>query len=376
MLKLVFTNAQSSCKPRRKTGIIRAKMKNDLTPILSTMRDIAKAAGVHHSTVSRAMRDDPRVKPETREAIKALARRMQYAPNPYVTALATQMRSHSVKQHRATIGVLDTCSLWTEEYEEGIRARAAEHGFAVDTIRLRELGGGMGEAGKIITARGIRGMIALPVQSQPDFAGLDFRALASATIDLSLRSPALHRACADYFQGIYLAADTLHAKGYKRIGFCTHASEIHRIGVRWLGGYLAWREQRDAAASVAPHISPFLAARDIAPDELAKLWRESHDAFCRWLDREKPDAIISNIFYFADWLKDLGCRIPDDIGFAALGITPGAAELSGICQRGRQIGAAAVDLVAGQIYRNEYGLPSIPTTVLVPSIWIDGATTF
>ena len=350
-------------------------MKDDSTSKLPTIRDIAKAAGVHHSTVSRAMRGDPRVKPETRETIKTLARRMQYAPNPYLTALATHVRSHSVKQHRATIAVLDTCGQWTEKYEEGINLRAAEHGFAADTIRFRELHGGMLEVGKIINARGIRGMIILPVSSQPEFTGIDFRSLACATIDLSLRSPMLHRACADYFQGVYLAADTLLAKRYKRIGFCTDTSEVRRIGVRWLGGYLAWREQGPAESSVTPYISNARAGYELPPEERDKHWSDSRAAFGQWVEREKPDAIISNDTYFENWLRDLGYKIPADIGFAALSIGLRDPNRAGICQREQQIGAAAIDLVAGQIYRNEYGLPPIPLTVLVPSIWVEGPTT-
>lgn len=46
-----------------------------------TVRDIARICGVNASTVSRALRDDPRVRKETRDKIKAIARDHGYTPN-------------------------------------------------------------------------------------------------------------------------------------------------------------------------------------------------------------------------------------------------------------------------------------------------------
>lgn len=46
-----------------------------------TLKDIAKACGVDVSTVSRALRDDPRVKIETRDGVSKAARELGYQPN-------------------------------------------------------------------------------------------------------------------------------------------------------------------------------------------------------------------------------------------------------------------------------------------------------
>lgn len=52
-----------------------------------TVRDIARLGGVSAATVSRALRDHPRISPATRARIKALARRVGYRPNPRARAL-------------------------------------------------------------------------------------------------------------------------------------------------------------------------------------------------------------------------------------------------------------------------------------------------
>jgi len=48
---------------------------------MASIRQIANRLGVSTSTVSLALRDDPRVRPETRERIQALATRYHYRPN-------------------------------------------------------------------------------------------------------------------------------------------------------------------------------------------------------------------------------------------------------------------------------------------------------
>lgn len=54
-----------------------------------TIKDIAKAAGVSHPTVSRALNDHPGISTVTRERIKKLAAEMGYVPNASARGLKT-----------------------------------------------------------------------------------------------------------------------------------------------------------------------------------------------------------------------------------------------------------------------------------------------
>ncbi|MEM9335572.1 MAG: LacI family DNA-binding transcriptional regulator, partial [Pseudomonadota bacterium] len=58
----------------------------------TTIKDIAKAAGVDPSTVTRALKGSERVKPATREKIAGLAADMGYVPN---MAARTLVKSRS-----------------------------------------------------------------------------------------------------------------------------------------------------------------------------------------------------------------------------------------------------------------------------------------
>lgn len=52
-----------------------------------SIQDIARAAGVSHSTVSRALHDNPLISPEVRQRIQQLAQEMGYTPNAVAQSL-------------------------------------------------------------------------------------------------------------------------------------------------------------------------------------------------------------------------------------------------------------------------------------------------
>jgi DNA-binding LacI/PurR family transcriptional regulator len=55
-----------------------------------TSRDIADIAGVSQATVSRALRDSPLVRKETRDRVQQIARELNYYVNRYAAGLRTR----------------------------------------------------------------------------------------------------------------------------------------------------------------------------------------------------------------------------------------------------------------------------------------------
>lgn len=90
-----------------------------------SIQDIAKRAGVSHSTVSRALRDNPLISPKVREEIKQLAQEMSYVPN----AIAQSLQNQSTN----TIGVVVTsiADPFFAEVVEGIEQVATSVGLSV-----------------------------------------------------------------------------------------------------------------------------------------------------------------------------------------------------------------------------------------------------
>jgi LacI family transcriptional regulator len=60
-----------------------------------TIKDIAAKLNLHHTTVSRALRDHPDVKEETKRKVKELAKKMNYQPNNLARSLKRQ-KSNSI----------------------------------------------------------------------------------------------------------------------------------------------------------------------------------------------------------------------------------------------------------------------------------------
>jgi DNA-binding LacI/PurR family transcriptional regulator len=90
-----------------------------------SIKDIARAAGVSPSTVSRALSDHPRISNETKERIRCLAKEMGYTPSLLARSLVTQ--------DTATIGVVITSASdpFLTHLVTSIEAVAQEQGYSV-----------------------------------------------------------------------------------------------------------------------------------------------------------------------------------------------------------------------------------------------------
>jgi len=90
-----------------------------------SIKDIARAAGVSPSTVSRALNDHPRISQETKARIRRLARELGYTPSLPARSLITR--------HTATIGLVVTTASdpFLARLVQGIEETAEEQGYSV-----------------------------------------------------------------------------------------------------------------------------------------------------------------------------------------------------------------------------------------------------
>ncbi len=90
-----------------------------------SIKDVARAAGVSHSTVSRALADNPLIAAETRARIQRLAQKMGYTPNAIARGLVTQ--------RTRAIGVIVTsiADPFVSEVVRGIEEVASDQHYRV-----------------------------------------------------------------------------------------------------------------------------------------------------------------------------------------------------------------------------------------------------
>jgi DNA-binding LacI/PurR family transcriptional regulator len=94
--------------------------------------------------------------------------------------------------------------------------------------------------------------------------------------------------------------------------------------------------------------------------------------FNNWFDRHQPDVLLSLYNVVFPWLKARGLCVPKDVGVIQLEWRESHAEISGMNQHNDAVGEAAVDMIVGQIHRNESSIPDFPRATLIGASWVDG----
>ena len=333
------------------------------------VREIAAKAGVSHITVSRALRDAPNVSAETKARIRKVAEEMGYRPNPLVAAYTSQIRR--------TQGTSPACNLawlgseltpghkdfaWIRPYREGVVTRAAELGFALEThVDAEKLSSK--RLASLLSARGIRGVV-VPhlLYVGPELKDLD--SMACVGIGPTPSARPMHTVTPDHFANMTTAFSHLLTLGYERIGFCEHLhGTMINQGTLW--GAFLFNQQRIPKAQRVPPLTGL---------HVGKTHTQAESLFRTWFRKEKPDAILGTFAHTRAWLTQ-ETRVPGDTGLAHLTLADDTPGWSGIDVMPRQIGSAAVDLLAAHIHRNEYGAPEIPKLMRIPGIWRDGDST-
>jgi DNA-binding LacI/PurR family transcriptional regulator len=331
-----------------------------------TLAEIAKRAGVSVMTVSRALRKQSNISPGTQKKIQDIADQLGYRPNPLVSALMTYRRAAKPVQSHVSLGFITnfpTRDGWKvsrlyQNFFDGVAEAADRHGYGVETFWLREPGMTPERLTQILLTRSIHGLLIAPLPVAHGELDLQWEAFSAVTFGYSLTRPLLHRAVNHQFRSMRLAMRELRKLGYKRLGLALPTSLNERVDRQWVASFLV--EQLQFEQSV-----PLFVIDDAQ-------W--NYDTFRKWFNAHKPDAVIGHEEVVLEWLRKLGARVPDDVGFAHLNCADQAGQFAGIFQNGPTVGGVAVDFLIGMIHRNERGVPSLPHSILVEGTWVPGKT--
>ena len=93
-----------------------------------------------------------------------------------------------------------------------------------------------------------------------------------------------------------------------------------------------------------------------------------------WFGRCRPDALILSNAYFVEIVRKILGRASSAVGIAILSLDDRLAGIAGVDPCHDRVAANAVDLVIGQIYQNETGVPNEPKELLTDGRWVEGAS--
>ncbi len=343
-----------------------------------TLRSLALAGGVSVCTVSRALRGHPKIGAETRDKIRGLALKMGYRVNPFVSSWMAHVRA--TKKNDSFQGCLAVVDLhvtplplhrFTSPRRQlrGAEERAREMGFKFEVFRTRYPDVNPARLAQILHSRGIAGVI-LPLSANIPRIDFPCEEFACVAIGRRLAEPAIQFATSDQFATVLTACEEMAKLGYRRLGMALPSAVNRRVEGRFSHPYLGWQ----ASLPLRRRLPIFYYGEIIDEDE-----------FMRWISRHRPDGFLC--FDELDRKRhaphELGPQEilrqngigPEEIGIATLDwCEETTQDWAGFDQRHDRVGAAAVELIAQQIHRNERGLPKVPMGVIVEGVWHAGPT--
>ena len=316
-----------------------------------TLTDVAKEAGVHHSTVSRALKHHPGIPEKTRDKIMKVVHRLKYVPDPLLSALAAYKNAQRPVGFLANLAWLTnfpTEEGWKENphfpfYFEGAKKRAAELGYGLDTLWLPGIAATGKAPSQILRNRSIRALL-LPPQPAPNAAlDLDWDEFSAVSLGFTLTQPSLHNVALDHFRSIQKLMRKLHAMGYRRPRLILSLKSDQRVSFAWSAGFGISLRQLE----LIPSDPIFLTSPDFRD-------------FLGAIKKSKPDVVITTRGWATQARQQLpaaGLRIPQDLGLASVNFCNSDEGQGGIHEDGALLGRHAVEMLTAMLQRGEKGVP-------------------
>lgn len=311
-----------------------------------TMKDIARELGVSVATVSRALKDSPRISIERKEQIQQYAREHDFIPN----VIAETLRNARVQPIKV-LGVIipDIVHYYFASVLAGIEQEAMRRGYLVILAQSGEIYEREKAICKSLFENKVSGIIvsqAKETHQYDHFQRLLDAGLPLVFFDRICTGVNASRVVVDDYMGSFNAVSYLIERGSTRIAF--YGSNMNmEISKNRFNGY------KDALMKHGLEYDPELTlicdnradAEVMTPEVLQK------DTPPNGFFAINDDTAIG-ILYTA---KRMGFRVPEDIqicgftnGFRSIACEP---MLTTVEQRGRSVGEEAVSILIDQVER-------------------------
>lgn len=337
-----------------------------------TMQVIADQVGFSKNTVSLALRGDPSISAATRELIRKTADKLGYQPNAVVSHLIAQLRAGRTARFQAKLALInahrDPKAFRTHAtipaYVAGCERRGLQLGYTFDPFWLHDPRLKAASLSRILRTRGIKGIIIVGLMDHnqlPAHLRAVWQEFPCVVTGVRTRDPALSFSCVDHHDLVIQAFERALALGYQRPALVVEERIDRLVEGRFSGAMLTAQRGLPAARRVPAFMESQQSRTDGKP-------------FQAWFARHRPDVLLSLYNIVFPWLKEHGLRVPQDVGVIQLEWRPSHPEIAGMNQHNDAVGEAAVDMVVGQIHRNESGIPAFPRATLIGASWVDGSS--
>ncbi len=311
-----------------------------------TIKDLARHLNISVATVSRAMRDMPEIKAETRDAVLKLAKEWDYQPN----LLATNL----VKSRTKTIGVIvpDLAYHFFASVVKGIEEEAIARGYSLLLTQTSELYERELTNVQNLSRGQVEGFIVSISQETTDFEHLkrlQRKGIPLVFFDRDADEIDVPKVMVDNVGAAYEATKHLIENGSKRIAFLAGPSNVTVSNLRQSGYEQAMKDSGLALdETLVVHGNYNLQQAIDLTNELFEL-KNPPDGLVVVSDRLAVGAIVA--------LRKRNIRIPEDVAIVSFNdepicsiVTP---TLSSVAQPTFEMGKMAITLLINQIENPE-----------------------
>ena len=328
-----------------------------------TIKDIARLAGVSHTTVSRALNDKPRISRKTGDRIRAIAKKLNYHPN---------VAARSLKVRRTkTLGLVITTIInpFYPELAQGIEKTAREMGYNIILCSTNYEISLEREYIDMLRGKGVDGIIFTSTHMHdPNIEGLINERFPIILVNRKIYDESVanrvDHVVVDNVHGGFMAVEHLIRMGHRRIGIILGLPQSSASVERLAGAKKALVEY----------------GLELEPDLILEgdFLKASGGAAARRFSRMKPrpTAVFAVNDYMAlgamEGFIEEGFRIPHDvalIGFNDIEISRMRnIELTTIGQKTYEMGSIAVRTLVEKIEEEAHGL--VRQIILEPELLI------
>lgn len=312
-----------------------------------TIKDLAKELNISCSTVSRALKDFPGISPNTRQAVKDLAKKYNYRPN----AVALSLRN----QKTNVIGVIipETVHFFFSTVISGIEDEAMKEGYNVMICQSNESYEREADSIDALMSARVDGLLVSISRETSDLAHLQRvvdDGIPMVFFDRLVEGMNAASVIVDDYQGAYDAVEHLIQEG------CQHI--VHLAGPENL--IIARKRQEGYISALEDHQIPINHANIVECRNGTE--KEAEQAMDRLLaSGGKIDGVFANNDMAAlgalKAIRKAGLHVPDDIAivgfsnwqFSSLVEPP----LSSVAQPGYEMGREAAKLIFQEIGKEE-----------------------
>lgn len=331
-----------------------------------TLRDIAQTCNLHYSTVSLALRNNPRIPAQTRNKVQKIAREMGYRPDPMLNALATYRHGKSPQNFTGTLAWLNChpqvhgwrLSKRLTQYYEGAREQAEKFGYKLEEFWYYEPGLTPRRLSQILHSRNITGILVTALTGFTGKVELDWERFAGVLVGHGLQEPQLDCVSINQMRTCSKAIAQMASLGHRRIALVTSREHDQIVENQYSNAYFCATKMGDLQEPL-----PILYAEEGQEDKIAD-----------YLRKERPDGLIIMPYYNISAILAKAGYGAGELGVCVLVAvgSPGERNFHRMIGPGKEVGAAAITLLDGLLRNNQCGIPEHPSRLLLEGKWVRG----